>query len=167
MGTTNSKRYLNTKGSGRTVSEFALIHSSEGKFIKTQVRIRGKMQIQLRLASGGHSENGLKLLKKYKIKFNIVKTYENGVRIGNVPNHKEKTKQTGINQAWFPPNWTNNDIRRAGEHVAGLKGNRHIPDGKTIYGTYKGVRVCVKRTHGKIATVFPDSNQNAVLRRKK
>ncbi len=32
------------------------------------------------------------------------------------------------------------DIRRAGEHVAGLKKNRHIPNGKTIWGVYKGVR---------------------------
>ena len=51
------------------------------------------------------------------------------------------------------------DIRRAGEQVAGLKRNRHAPDGKKLYGTYKGVRVVVIKTHGKIATVFPDSIQ--------
>ena len=58
-------------------------------------------------------------------------------------------------------------IKHAGEHVAGLKGNRHTPDGKTMYGVYKGVRVGVKKTNGKISTVFPDSNQNFVLRRNK
>lgn len=59
------------------------------------------------------------------------------------------------------------DVRRAGEHVAGLKGNRHIPDGKAVFGIYKGVRVGIKRTHGKIATVFPDSDQSSVIRRKR
>lgn len=44
--------------------------------------------------------------------------------------------------------------------TSGLKGNRHIPDGKKIFGVYKGVRVGVIRTNGKIATVFPDANQN-------
>ena len=68
---------------------------------------------------------------------------------------------------WFPKSWSDKDIRRAGEHVAGLKGNRRIPDGKTIYGVYKGVRVGVKRTNGKIATVFPDSDQSSVTRRKR
>ena len=63
-------------------------------------------------------------------------------------------------EAWFPKSWTDKDIRRAGEHVAGLKGNRRVADGRKIYGFYKGVRVGVIRTNGKIATVFPDSNQN-------
>ncbi len=45
--------------------------------------------------------------------------------------------------------------------------NRHLPDGKPVYGVYKNVRVGVIRTHGKIATVFPDSDQHTVLRRKK
>lgn len=35
MGTTKSGRYLNTKGSARTVSDYALIHSSEGAFVKS------------------------------------------------------------------------------------------------------------------------------------
>ena len=99
--------------------------------------------------------------------YNIVKTYPNGVRVGNVPDHYQKVKRTGTNQAWFPANWSPRDIRRAGEHVAGLKKNRHIANGKIIWGVYKGVRVGVIRTHGKIATIFPDSDQSSVLRRKK
>ena len=58
-------------------------------------------------------------------------------------------------------------LRRAGEHVAGLKRNRHVPDGKRVYGMYKGVRVGIIRTNGKIATVFPDSIQPVKRRRKK
>ena len=105
-------------------------------------------------------------LKKYGIKYNIVKTFPNGVRVGNIPDHKDKRKQTGTKQAWFPETWKSKDIRHAGEHVAGLKKNRHIADGKTIWGIYKGVRVGVIRTHGKIATIFPDSDQSSVIRRK-
>ena len=166
MGTSKNGRYLNTKGSGRSVSDFALVHSSEGAFTRSQTRVNGEMIIKLRLNNGGHSQKGMELLDKYGIKYNIVKTYPNGVRVGNVPNHKERSKKEGIGQSWFPKSWSDKDIRRAGEHVAGLKGNRHIPDGKTIYGVYKGVRIGVKRTNGKIATVFPDSNQSSVIRRK-
>lgn len=161
MGTSKSGRYLNTKGSGRSVSDFALVHSSEGKY--TRPSKGGK----LRLVSGGHGQKGMEQLDRYGIKYNIVKTFPNGVRVGNIPDHKSKMKRTGTNQAWFPKSWTEKDIRRAGEHVAGLKHNRHSSDGATMWGVYKGVRVGVKKTNGKISTVFPDKNQNTVLRRKK
>lgn len=162
MGTGKSGRYLNTKGSGRSVSDYALIHSNEGTFTYTP-----KGHHISKLKSGGHGQAGIDLLKKAGISFSVVKTYNNGVRIGNVPNHKDPRKRSGTGQAWFPKNWKGNDIRRAGEHVAGLKGNRHTPDGKAIYGTYKGVRVGVMKTHGKIATVFPDSDQSKALRRRR
>lgn len=119
------------------------------------------MVIRLRLNNGGHGQKGMELLDKYGIKYNIVKTYPNGVRIGNIPNHMKKIKRTGIGQSWFPQSWSEKDIRRAGEHVAGLKSNRHVSDGEIIYGIYKGVRIGVIKTNGKIATVFPDSHQIA------
>lgn len=167
MGTSKSGRYLNTKGSGRSVSDFALVHSNEGAFTRSQTRVNGKMIIKLRLNNGGHGQKGMDLLDRYSIKYNIVKTYPNGVRIGNVPNHMQKNKRDGTNQAWFPKTWTEKDIRRAGEHVAGLRSNRHIADGVKAYGVYKGVRVGIIRTNGKIATVFPDSDQSVVLNRRK
>ena len=154
MGTGKSGRYLNTKGSGRSVSDVALVHSSEGTFTYNP-----KTKSISKLKSGGHGQKGLNLLDKQGIAYNIVKTYPNGVRVGNVPGHKDKLKQSGIGQSWFPRSWSENDIRRAGEHVAGLKSNRRVPSGKIIFGTYKGVRVGVIRTYGKIATVFPDSYQ--------
>lgn len=160
MGTTKSGRYLNTKGSGRSVSDFALVHSDEGKYTKPSRKYE-----RLRLVSGDHGQTGMNQLGKYGIKYNIVKTYPNGVRVGNIPDHKTKAKTEDIGQSWFPKSWSDKDIRRAGEHVAGLKCNRHAPDGKKIYGTYKGVRVVVIKTRGKIATVFPDSIQPT--RRKK
>ena len=167
MGTSKSGRYLNTKGSGRSVSDFALVHSSEGTFKWSLVKTNGVVSNKIRLASGCHSQKGMDLLDKYGIAYNIVKTYTNGVRVGNVPNHADKRKRTGTTQAWFPRNWTDKDIRRAGEHVAGLKHNHHKPDGKPFFGVYKGVRVGVIKTHGKIATVFPDVDQRPVLRRKR
>ena len=98
-------------------------------------------------------------LDKYGIEYHIVKTYPNGVRVGYVPDHKDKKKRSGIGQAWFPKDWTSRDIRHAGEHVVGLKGNRKVKDGDTIWGMWKGVRIGVKRTNGKIATIFPDCHQ--------
>ena len=167
MGTGKPGRYLNTKGSGRTVSDFAVVHSQEGRFVKTLVKVGGKKQHKLRLAAGGHGQSGMDFLDKYGVKYNIVKTYPNGVRVGNIPGHKDKRKQSGTGQSWFPRSWTDKDIKRAGSHVTGLKGNRHAPDGAIVYGTYRGVRVGVIRTNGKIATVFPDSNQTPALNRRR
>ena len=107
------------------------------------------------------------LLKKHGIAYHVERTYSNGVRIGNVPGHKDPRKRTGTGQAWFPRNWSEKDIKHAGEHVAGLRKNRRVADGKPIFGVYKGVRVGVIRTKGKIATVFPDTDQSSVLKRRK
>lgn len=153
MGTTKSGRVMNTKGAGGQASQFAVIHSNEGKYTRP---IKGQ---KIRLVSGGHGQAGMNELDKYGIKYHVVKTYPNGVRVGNIPNHKNKTKQTGANQAWFPKEWTSRDIRHAGEHVANLKHNRHVPDGVKVFGMWKGVRVGVIRTHGQIGTIFPDTNQ--------
>ena len=162
MGTGKSGRYLNTKGSGRSVSDYALVHSNEGTFTYTP-----KGHHISKLKSGGHGQAGMDILKKEGIKYNVVKTYSNGVRVGNIPGHKDPRKRSGTGQTWFPKSWTSKDIRRAGEHVAGLKKNRKVSDGKAIFGTYKGVRVGVIRSNGKIATVFPDTNQSSVIKKGK
>ena len=162
MGTSKNGRYLNTKGSGRSVSDFALVHSDEGKYTKPS-----RKGDKLRLVSGGHGQTGMDQLDKYGIKYNDEKTYSNGVRVGNIPNHKNPNKRKSMGQTWFPKSWTTKDIRHAGEHVAGLKGNRHVPDGKAVYGVYKSVRVGVIRTNGKIATVFPDADQSSVLKKRR
>lgn len=101
------------------------------------------------------------------IEYHIVKTYPNGVRVGYVPDHKAPKKRSGKNQAWFPASWTTKDIKHAGEHVANLKGNKHVRDGVIVFGNWKGVRVGVIRTHGQIGTIFPDSNQPRKKRGKK
>lgn len=155
MGTTKKGRVLNTKGARGVASEYALVHSIEGAYTEATV------DHPIRLKSGGHGQKGIDQLDKYGIEYHIVKTYDNGVRVGFIPQHKKKKKQSGIGQAWFPKDWTTKDIKRAGEHVANLKHNKSksIKDGQPIFGTYKGVRVGVIRTNGIIATIFPDSNQ--------
>lgn len=93
MGISQSGRYLNTYGTGRSVSDFALVHSNEGSFTRSQTRMNGKMVVNLRLHNGGHGQKGMDLLDKYGIEYHIVKTYTNGVRIGNIPNHVNKNKR--------------------------------------------------------------------------
>lgn len=153
MGTTKSGRVLNTHGASGSASQFAVVHSNEGEYTKP-----GKDN-PIRLKNGGHGQTGMNELDKYGIKYFVEKTYPNGVRVGRVPNHKNKAKQKPGGQTWFPRNWTSKDIKHAGEHVANLKGNRHSKDGVAVFGMWKGVRVGVIRTHGQIATIFPDSKQ--------
>ena len=178
MGTGRSGRYSGTRGSrtsahrsgwekGRTVSRSALKHANTGEFVMTLNKHgKGKPSFTPRLKAGGHGEAGRKLLDKYGIQYNIVHTYPNGVRVGNVPKHKEPLKTKGIGQSWFPKNWNREMIKKAGEYVANLKKNHNIGNGITAFGTYKGVRVGIKKTKGKISTVFPDSDQSKALKSK-
>lgn len=48
-----------------------------------------------RLINGGHGQANIDYLKRNNIEFNIVKEYDNGVRVGNIPSHKNKFKRTG------------------------------------------------------------------------
>ena len=77
-------------------------------------------------------------MDKNGLKYKIIKTYPNGVRVGYVEDHKDKRKRSGNNQSWFPKNWTQKDMVRAGEHVSKLKSNKHTKDGVPMYGVYKG-----------------------------
>lgn len=151
MGAGDSGRYYTSHGS-RRVHHKALIHSFDGRYTRNPKT--GRIQ---NIKSGGHGQSALDIMDRNGIRYNIVKTYPNGVRVGNIPSMKDKLKKTGSGMAWFPKNWTTKDMVRAGEHVSGLKSNRGVPDGKVIWGTYKGVRVGVIKTHGQIATIFPDA----------
>ena len=167
MGSGSSGRYSNTRGADRSISASALDHAVNGRFVQTQVKVNGKVQFRPRLAAGGHGQAGMQLLDKYGIEYHVVRTYPNGVRVSYVPGHRKTAKTKGTGQSWFPRDWTEKDIRRAGSYVAGLRRNQNIPDGVNAYGTYKGVRVGIIRTNGKIATVFPDSDQTPVFNRRR
>lgn len=132
-------------GSKEKISKSAIKHSGLGTFNSAN-----------RLISGGHSQKNINHLKKNNIKFNIVKTYKNGVRVGNITNHKNQMKKSGTNQSWFPKSWTDNTIKRAGQVVA--RGEK-LKDGESKFGHYGNVNVGIKRTNGKIATIFPTSKQ--------
>jgi len=161
MGSGESRRYYTSHGSKR-VHHGALIHSFDGRF--TRNPRTGKIQ---NIKSGGHGQSALDVMDRNGIKYNIIKTYPNGVRVGNIPSIKDRVKKQGTGMAWFPKNWTTRDMVRAGEHVSGLKRNRGVKDGTIIWGTYKGVRVGVIKTHGQVATVFPDSRTQPTKRRRR
>ncbi|RJX41884.1 cytosolic protein [Paenibacillus pinisoli] len=110
-----------------------------------------------KMSGGGHGQDNINFLEKNGIEYNIEKTYSNGVRVGNVPEHKSKGKRTGTGQAWFPENWTKEEIGRAGDYVANMSAHKDIADGITIFGEYNGVRVGVIKTNGEIGTIFPDN----------
>ena len=155
MGTGKTGRVLSTAGSSGSVSQFALVHAVEGDFRRSSKKDGGR----LRLFNGGHGQKSMSMHERYGIGYKILKTYENGVRIGNVDNHKKKGKRECGEQAWFPKSWREKDIEKAGIHVAKLPSNRHTPDGNPVFGMYHKVRVGVIRTNGKIATIFPDLKQ--------
>jgi len=155
MGTGRSGKYYNSYGS-RKIHHKAIIHVKEGSYTSGN-----------RMTGGGHGQDAIDYMEKNKIQYNIVKTFSNGVRVGNIPSHKDKNKRTGIGQAWFPKNWTQKDVVAAAEHVSSLKKNVHTKDGVAVFGNWKGVRVGIIKTKGNIATVFPDYNQTKTKGRKK
>ena len=142
------------------ISKEAIRHSSLGdvRFVKET----GK----LRMFGGGHGQENIDELKKHGIKYKIDKIYPNGVRIGVVPQHKKSPKRKDSNQSWFPSTWTRKTIKRAGEETINAIPYK-LPDGMTTFGKYKNVKVGVKRTNGKVATVFAHKYQSEGKRKKR
>ena len=133
-------------GPKEEIKESAIEHSSKGEYTSNSNR----------LEKGGHGEECIEHMKRNNIEFNIVKTYKNGVRVGNVPRHVNKKKQSGIEQSWFPKTWSRETIKRAGQVVS--RGQRR-QDGVIKEGHYGSVNVGVIRTKGSVATIFPMSIQ--------
>ena len=136
-----------------SIDDIALKHSSAGDF--TYNPKTGQIS---RMKGGGHGQSNIKFLEENGIEYNIVKEYDNGVRVGNVPKHKTPSKRTGTGQAWFPKNWSDSKIKEAGNYVTNLPDNKNLPDGVIGYGEYDGVRVGIIKTDGKIGTIFPDAD---------
>lgn len=157
------------------IPKSTLKHATSGDFTNPKNPKKVKPR-EIRLKSGGHSEENIQLLKEKNIEYNIVKEYENGVRVGNIPNHKLEEKQYGINQSWFPKQWTQKDVENAGEYVANLKDRRkYILEEYKIngniyvlykYATYNEVTVCICYDVNKdaVTTIFPDKNQRMFKR---
>ena len=136
----------------------AIQHSSLGEFTQ------GDRKHPPRLKSGGHGEENIRELKKRGIDYEITKEYPNGVRVGNVSTHKDKQKRAGEGQSWFPKEWTRDTIKKAGEKTIREEKEKK-KDGETSIGTYKKVKVGVKRTKGKVATIFPLNKQSGGKRK--
>ena len=136
-----------------SIDDIALKHSSVGDFTYNP-----KIGQISRMKGGGHGQSNIKFLEENGIEYNIVKEYDNGVRVGNVPKHKTPSKRTGTGQAWFPKNWSDSKIKEAGNYVTNLPDNKNLPDGVIGYGEYDGVRVGIIKTDGKIGTIFPDAD---------
>lgn len=161
---------LDNKNRKLNIPEKSLKHSNEGDFTNPKNPKRIKPG-EIKFKSGGHGQDNIKLLKEKEIEFNIIKEYSNGVRCGNVPNHREKTKQKDINQSWFPKDWTSKDIEKAGIYVANLKDKSKYKIDKFEYGgvttaMYKyanyndvTVVVCYNCNRRTIDTIFPDNIQ--------
>lgn len=135
-------------------SEKVLDHAELGDYKKPS-----KEYPNGRLFGGCHGQAGMELLDSKGIEYHVVKTLDNGVRLGYVPTHKMKGKADPekLQQAWFPKEWTVEDIRTAGCYVA----NRGKPaPGAESYGKeamWKGVRVrCLFEQDGHtITTICP------------
>ncbi len=110
------------------------------------------------MKSGGHGQENIEFLEANGMEYHILKEYDNGVRVGNIPKHKTPSKRIGTGQAWFPKEWTDSKIKEAGEFVAKLPENRNLPDGIISYGEYAGVRVGIIKTNGVVGTIFPDAD---------
>lgn len=128
---------MQPEGTGKVVFEVSddvLKHADVGDFtIDPRTALVSKMK------GGGHGQPNIQFLKENNIEFNIVKTYQNGVRVGNVPSHKTVGKREGIGQSWFPENWNKNDIKDAGEYIFNLVENSKTVDGQVLSGMYKNV----------------------------
>ncbi|WP_088825963.1 EndoU domain-containing protein [Listeria goaensis] len=107
------------------------------------------------MKGGGHGQFNIDFLKENGFEVNIEKIYSNGVRTGNVPDHKVKAKRTGNNQSWFPENWINKDIESAGQHVASQPNFASVKDREAILVSSTVCELGIK-TDGKPATIFPD-----------
>lgn len=112
-----------------------------------------------RLINGGHGENSVAYLKENNIEFIIVKEYSNGVRVGNIPTHKNKMKRTGTGQSWFPENWDTAKIKEAGNYINSLPENKNLVDGQWAFAEFDGVRVGIIKKNGEIMTIIPDNSR--------
>ena len=113
-----------------------------------------------RLNGGGHGQENINHFIANGIDFNIMHTFENGVRTGNIPRHISKSKREGVAQSWFPASWGRDEIEAAGKHVANLHGVDNYKHGTTLFADYNGVRVGIfvdNSQTSRVGTIFPDS----------
>ena len=72
----------------KSIDNTAITHSSVGDFTYNP-----KTGAVSKMKGGGHGQANIEFLEANGLEYNIVKVYDNGVRIGNIPDHKVKAKR--------------------------------------------------------------------------
>ncbi|MCL2158088.1 MAG: EndoU domain-containing protein [Oscillospiraceae bacterium] len=129
----------------------AMNHSVVGDYILPSIEFKNG-----RLGGGGHTVQAMAEMDRRGITYNIVRTGNNGVIFGNVPNHDDKFKRANEGQVWFPKSWTAHDIMSAGIYTAN-KGDFVSSYAKEAI--YKNVNVRVLLDKGRIASINPSYDQ--------
>lgn len=149
-----------------TVSYKTLKHSTVGEFTglgnpkkPPSPKNGGKMK------NGGHSQSNIEELKRRGFQYRIAHTYNNGVRIGEVEEHKDSEKRFDEDgQAWFPKTWDDDKVLVAGTYIAN-KGTLEIQNDNPFrcdyVGTYKGIKITIICDRDKRipSTIFPNDKQ--------
>lgn len=140
----------------------ALEHSDIGNFAlpgnPKKSKLPGKM------LGGGHGQANINELIRLNREFEIIHTYKNGVRIGNIKLILGRIKNKGTGQSWFPKDWDSEKIRRAGQFV--IQNNvaefKKTSNGRPVFATFENVRVGVIKTNNRPATIFPDNSKQPI-----
>lgn len=135
-----------------TVSEAALQHSTIGTYNSAG-----------RIIGGCHTEAGMQELTRRSIEYVIDGAFTNGVRLGHITSHKDRFKRQPKQQAFFPVEWDDDMILKAGTAVA--NSDAPLQMGYHKVGEYMGVmvRVLFKTDgSGEIASVCPDYDQQVL-----
>lgn len=140
-----------------TVPHETLRHSTVGDFTNLKNPKKppggkngGKMK------GGGHSQANIDLLESKGYAYTITKTYDNGVRIGNVELHKDESKCLHSGQSWFPKDWDNDEVLKAGTYVSNTVKSKDVKR----FGEYNGIRIgFYVDKDGYPTTIFPDADK--------
>lgn len=135
-----------------TVTKNEMKHSSRGIFSYANRK-------PTKMLKGGHGERNLKYLRKHKLFCVVNDTDPNGVRHGQIDCHARPKERRPRGHAWFPQNWNDATIARAGLHVANLKKNKNKADHTPMHGKYKKVHVVTYKSRGRICGICPKFEQ--------
>ena len=127
-------------------------HSSRGIF-------GYKKRKPVKMIKGGHGERNIQYLKKHSLSYAINDIDPNGVRHGQIDCHVRTRERKPRGHVWFPKQWNDTTIAKAGSHVANLKKNISKPDHTPMHGKYKKVHVVTYKSRGRICGICPKFRQ--------
>lgn len=121
----------------------------------------GRFTAAGRLVGGGHLTVVRKTLVEQGVECPILHECPNGVRFGNISNHRERQKRYHGGQSWFPDGWTEDTVLKAGKHVyATGEEVDSFGHGRAFEGMYDGVNVRINVLEdGVVNNINPSYNQ--------